>query len=61
MMASTLAANSSTVPRASGRKREQEIALLASRHRYDCKRLQISVADDITNREHRRTHLEVQR
>ena len=38
MMASTLANNSSRTLPASGRKREQEIRLFASRRRYDCKR-----------------------
>jgi hypothetical protein len=41
MMASTLAANSSTGSCASGREREQEIAPMASRRRYDCERLQL--------------------
>ena len=41
MMASTLADNSSSAVPASGRKREQEIGLFASKPRYDCKRLHL--------------------
>ena len=41
MMASTLADNSSTMPPASGREREQEIAPMASRRRYVCEQLQL--------------------
>ena len=43
MMASTLADNSSRTLPASGRKREQEIRLFASKRRYDCKRLQLAL------------------
>lgn len=42
-MASTLADNSSSAVPASGRKREQEIGLFASKPRYDCKRLHVGV------------------
>ena len=42
MMASTLAANSSTMPLDSGREREQEIAPMASRRRYVCEQLHLA-------------------
>ena len=46
-MASTLADNSSSAVPASGRKREQEIGLFASKPRYDCKRLQLPVCEAV--------------
>lgn len=46
MMASTLAANSSTMPPASGSEREHKIAPMASRRRYVCEPLHI---DELLN------------
>lgn len=42
MMASTLAANLSTMPPASGREREHKIAPMASRRRYVCEPLHVA-------------------
>lgn len=45
MMASTLAANLSTMPPASGREREHKIAPMASRRRYVCEPLHLEAIE----------------